>query len=213
MKTLIITGGNTNTIFLKNFVNNNHYDYIIGVDKGADYLYEASLRPNLILGDFDSADHRVIERFSHDVHVEVRRFAVEKDETDTHLAILEAIHRGSSHIDIFGGIGSRMDHTLANIHILKIPLEKGVTCRIVNENNMISLIDTSIHLKINDYKYLSLIPLTDTVTGITTKGLKYELNGYTMKQGISIGISNEFLKNEATVSIDKGLLIIIRSRD
>lgn len=213
MKTLIITGGTVNKTFLKNFVNNNNYDYIIGVDKGAEYLYEASLRPDLILGDFDSADHQVIDKFYRDTSVEVRSFIAEKDETDTHLAIIEAIHMGSSHIDILGGIGTRMDHTLANLHILMIPLEKGVICRIINENNMISLIDSSIHLRKNDYKYLSLIPLTNTVSGITTKGLKYELDGYTMNKGVSIGISNELLDNEVTISICEGILIIIRSRD
>ncbi|MCT4687374.1 thiamine diphosphokinase [Vallitalea sp.] len=213
MKTLIVTGGTIDLTFLKNCITSNQYDYIIGVDKGAQYLFNAGIQPNLIVGDFDSISQEVINELTKEPSIKVNRFIAEKDETDTHLAIMEAIHIGSTHIDLFGGIGTRMDHTIANIHILMIPLEKRIKCRIINNNNIISLIDKTTYFFKNDYKYISLIPLTNTVIGISTKGLKYELNGYTMKQGISIGISNEFIKDKATVSLTNGILIVIRSRD
>ena len=213
MKTLIVTGGSVDLAFLKSFITCNEYDYIIGVDKGAQYLFEAGIQPNLIVGDFDSISPIVIKELTKDSRIKVNRFIAEKDETDTHLAIMEAIDMGSTHIDLFGGIGTRIDHTIANIHILMIPLEKRIKCRIINNNNIISLIDKTTCFQRNDYKYISLIPLTSTVTGISTQGLKYELNGYTMRQGISIGISNEFIKDKATVSLTDGILMVIRSRD
>ncbi|GMQ56902.1 thiamine diphosphokinase [Vallitalea sediminicola] len=213
MKTLIVTGGTVNLTFLKSFIACNEYDYIIGVDKGSEYLFNAQIQPNLIVGDFDSISPVVINQLTNNPKIKVNKFIAEKDETDTHLAIIESINMGSTHIDLFGGIGTRIDHTLANLHIMMIPLKKRVKCRIINNNNIISLIDKSTCFHKNDYKYISLMPLTNTVTGVSTKGLKYELNGYTMKQGISIGISNEFINDKAIVSIDDGILIVIRSRD
>ncbi|GKX31697.1 thiamine pyrophosphokinase [Vallitalea longa] len=213
MKTLIVTGGTIDLDFLKKFTDCNRYDYIIGVDKGAQYMYNINLKPNLVVGDFDSIDPKIIDTLTHDPKILIDNFIAEKDETDTHLAIMKAIDMGSTHIDIFGGIGSRMDHTLANIHILMIPLEKNVKCRIINKNNIITLIDVTTSFERSDYKYISLIPLTNEVSGITTAGLKYPLFGYTMKKGISIGVSNEFTEKQAKICIKEGILIVIRSRD
>lgn len=215
MKTLIVTGGSVDTIFMKSFMMHNTYDYIIGVDKGVEYLHNLQLMPNLVMGDFDSANSKVLQQYLNNDKVTVERFIAEKDETDTHLAIIEAINKGSNEIDIIGGIGSRIDHTLANINVLMIPLEKGIKCRLINRNNIISLINSNINLEKNDYNYISLIPLTSQVMGITTSGLKYELNGYNMEQGVSIGVSNEFKKDVdyVEITIKKGILIILRARD
>lgn len=213
MRTLIVTGGTVDTDFLKDFSDSNEYDYMIGVDKGAQYLYNIGLKPNLVVGDFDSIDPQIIDILTHDPRIEVDEFVAEKDETDTHLAIMKAIDIGSTHIDLIGGTGSRMDHTLANIHIMMIPLRKKVNCRVIDKNNIISLMDVNTSFYKNDYKYISLVPLTDQVSGITTKGLKYPLSGYTMKKGISIGVSNEFIEDQAEISIEKGILMVIRSRD
>ncbi|MCT4598703.1 MAG: thiamine diphosphokinase [Vallitalea sp.] len=212
MKTLIVTGGSVDISYIKSFMKSHTYDYIIGVDKGLEYLYELELIPNLIIGDFDSANKQVIEYYKNS-KVEFKNFISEKDETDTHLAILEAINVESIEIDIIGGIGSRIDHTLANIHILMIPLKENINCRLINKNNIIRLVDSNISIKKNEYKYISLIPLTSQVVGITTDGLKYELNDYNMNKGISIGISNELIQNVAHITIREGILIVINSRD
>ena len=213
MRTLIVTGGTIDLDFLKSFTCCNEYDYIIGVDKGAQYLYNIDLRPNVIVGDFDSIDSKVMDVLMGDPEIEIDRFISEKDETDTHLAMIKAIELGSICIDVFGGIGTRLDHTLGNIQILMIPLENNIECRLINKNNIISLINKDTTIMRNNYKYISLIPFTNEVSGITTTGLKYPLNGYTMKQGISIGISNEFIHEQANISIRQGILIAICSRD
>ncbi len=213
MRTLIITGGTVNIEFLKGFYKDNEYSYCMGVDKGAEYAYNAGIKPDMVLGDFDSANKDVITYFNEAADIEVRAFPAEKDETDTHLALLEAMKLGSTHIDIIGGIGSRMDHTLANIHIMKLPLEQGIQCRMINESNIISLANKYVQLKKRDYPYVSLIPLTSKVGGITTKDMKYPLYDYTMEQGISVGISNEIMDEEGAVTLRSGILIVIQSRD
>ncbi|QUI22928.1 thiamine diphosphokinase [Vallitalea pronyensis] len=213
MRTLIITGGTVNIDFLKGFYKEHVYDFCMGVDKGAEYAYKAGIKPDMVLGDFDSASSDVVAYYEHIKDIEVHCFPVEKDETDTHLALLEAIKLGSTRIDMIGGIGSRMDHTLANIHIMKLPLEQGILCRMIDESNIISLANEHIQLNKGHYPYVSLIPLTSKVEGITTHDMKYPLHDYTMVQGISVGISNEILNQVGAVTLQEGILVVIQSRD
>ena len=128
------------------------------------------------------------------------------------MALKLAIELESTEVTIIGAIGTRIDHTLANIHILKEPLEKNIKCNILNENNNITLINETTVLK-NKYPYISLMPLTTTVEGITLKGFKYTLNNATMKIGESIGVSNEQIEEEGIIEMEKGILIVIQSRD
>ncbi|MBQ6992766.1 MAG: thiamine diphosphokinase [Clostridia bacterium] len=111
-------------------------------------------------------------------------------------------------------MGSRIDHTLANINILMEPLKKNIECKIVNENNEIRLIKKVIEIKKDDnYKYVSLLPLTTTVEKVTLKGFKYSLDKANLKIGESIGVSNEQVEELATIDMEKGILILIRSKD
>ena len=193
MNALIITGGKINKFFLKNHLQTNKYDIIIAVDKGTEELALLEIEPNYIVGDFDSIDEKVLARYEKS-NVEIKRLIPEKDLTDTQSALELAIELHSTEITIVGAIGTRMDHTIANIHILKEALDKGITARIINENNEIRLINKSIKLENieastactqENYKYISLIPLTTEVTGVTIKGMKYPLKDYTMTIGIA----------------------------
>lgn len=213
MNTLIVTGGETNKNFIEEHLNHNKYDIIIAVDKGLEIFDTCGIKPQYIVGDFDSIDKNILIKYEKE-NLEIIRLNPEKDLTDTHSAIELAINKGGTDITIIGAIGTRMDHTIANIHILKIALDKDIQIKIINENNEIRLInkDTEVY-KDNIYKYLSLIPLTTKVEGVSLKGLKYLLDDATLYIGDSIGVSNEQSEDIAEIKIKKGILILIRSRD
>ena len=143
------------------------------------------------------------------------KYNPEKDNTDTDIALKLAIQLKSSNITIMGALGKRMDHALANIHILKETLEVGIPCEIRDSYNKIYLIKDNITLtKNNTYgKYISLIPLTTTVEGITLKGFKYPLNNACLSIGLSLGVSNEIVEEVATIELKEGILIVIESKD
>lgn len=214
MNTLIISGGNVDTEFLNKTINNFSYDNIIAVDKGLESLYLLKLLPNHIVGDFDSVNKNIIN-FYNDKGIPIHQYNPEKDYTDTDIAIKLAISLNSTNITIIGATGTRLDHTLANIHILCGCLEKQIPCEIIDPHNKIYLIDSKINLeKSNIYgKYISLIPLTSTVNGVTLNGFKYPLKDYTLKIGESLGISNEISDDVATIELKEGILIIIESKD
>ena len=120
----------------------------------------------------------------------------------------------STNIIIIGAIGTRLDHTIANIHILKEALDNDIQCKIIDNRNEIQLINKKTILKLdNNYKYISLIPLTTKVEELSLKGFKYPLLEASLEIGHSIGVSNEQIENYAEIDLKKGILILIRSRD
>lgn len=212
VKTIIITGGNINEEFIKNEILKNNYKNIIAVDKGLEILYKCEIKPNYIIGDFDSLNENILKKYVGIEDIKIIKLNPEKDYTDTHMALKLAIELESTQITILGAIGTRIDHTLANIHILKEPLEKNIKCNILNENNNITLINNNTVI-LKEYPYISLVPLTTSVEGVTLKGFKYPLNNAKMQIGESIGVSNEQIEDEATIELKSGILIVIQSTD
>ena len=168
--------------------------------------------PHLLLGDFDSIEKDVYDYYKKK-NVKIITEKIEKDYTDTHLAIDIAINKGCKKIYMFGCTGSRLDHTLSNIFLLRYILSRNVLGCIIDGNNDIYLIDREIKLKKEkDYK-ISLLAITDKVNGICTEGLYYKLSGSTISMGESIGVSNEFIDEECKIKIDSGLLLVLKSKD
>lgn len=215
MVTVIITGGHLNEKFAGEFLKEHPWDTLIAADKGMEFCYKQKIEPDYIIGDYDSADREVVTYFREQSRAEMETYQSEKDATDTQIALEKALYLKSDRIYILGALGGRMDHGLANIQLLNLALKAGMEAYLVDEHNMIQLIDSEITLRKETQmgKYVSLLPFTDCVEGITLKGFKYPLNNYTMTKGTSIGVSNEIADEEARVSFNSGVLIMIQSRD
>ena len=188
---------------------------IIAGDRGLEALYQLKIVPNHIVGDFDSVSPEMLEFYKNQSQIIFHTYHPEKDNTDTDIALKLAIGLKSSEITIMGALGRRMDHAIANIHILKDALETNIPCQILDEHNRIYLINKEITLEKNRVygKYISLIPLTSEVKDLTLTGFKYPLNNYDLPIGTSLGVSNEIVENIAQIKMKKGILIVIESKD
>lgn len=215
MNTLIISGGNINDDFALSFFKTTNWGRIIGVDRGIEFLYRVGILPSDIVGDFDSADKALISYYEGLDDVKVHTFLPEKDVTDTQIALDLAIRYGSREICILGGTGTRLDHTMANIQILSTLKKKGMNTYLLDEHNKISLIDSKVQIGKKEQfgNYISLLPLTPQVTGITLKGMKYPLKNHTLTTGESLGVSNEITAETAEIDLKEGTLILFQSRD
>ena len=185
---------------------------IISADGGARHLRALNIMPHVMIGDFDSilpAD----KLFFKEKKVKTLTFSSKKDHTDSEICISWALDNKATDITLLGVTGTRMDHTLANIFLLKKLAEQNIPARIINKNNEIHIITDFIEIKGEPKDFLSIIPVTQKVTGITFTGLKYPLVNAEIEMGASIGVSNTFKGTLATVSIKKGILIVIKSKD
>jgi len=211
---LVFTGGMINLIWAREWLSTRQFDYVIAADKGLLYADELNCKVDYILGDYDSVDKDLLEKYR-GMNVELITFPCEKDYTDTHLAIETAIEKGASQITILGATGSRMDHTMSNIQNMKIALRSEIPCYMINEYNKIYLADNVVVIKKSEQfgNYISLIPFSESVTGLTLSGFYYPLNKYKMNQGFSVGISNEIVEEKGTIEFDEGILIIFETKD
>jgi thiamine pyrophosphokinase len=185
---------------------------IIAADGGAAHLKRFQSTPHLLVGDLDSITGEDLERYVKR-GVEILKFPKNKDMTDTELAVECAIQRGYKNIIFIGAMGTRADHTLSNVFMLKNLMDRGLRGTIVNEYNEITLIKDRIELDREENVKVTLLSLTDRVEGVTTNGLQYPLDNATLHMGSSLGVSNEFADSKAEVTIKSGLLLVIKSRD
>lgn len=215
MDTLIVSGGTIDRDFAADYIGGRRFDLVIAADRGIDFCREAGMTPDLILGDFDSADSAALRYFTDHVPGRIRRYPAKKDETDTEIALAEAIRAGSGDIAILGATGTRLDHVLGNIQILRRALIAGVSCCLVDAHNRIRLLRGDFALRKEEQfgTYVSLIPFTETVRIRALRGFVYNVENYELRSGIAVGVSNEIAEDTAKICVDEGILVLIESRD
>lgn len=214
MNVLLITGGTFDETFAKDYIQSRTFDYIITADGGLAYAKAMHIVPDRIVGDFDTLSSDVLQEYEKQ-GIDVLQYPTKKDDTDTQLALQIALEQRPKSITILAGTGTRLDHTLANIGLLTLALEQGVLAELVDSNNRIRMIkDTLVINKQEEFgTYISLIPYTERVTGITLEGFLYPLQREELCIGVSRGISNELINKQGIISIESGRLLVIESKD
>lgn len=208
----IVTGGKLSLEFLKQHMGQKKYDFSFAVDGALKTLHEAGMMPDYIVGDFDTVEEAILSRYPEEI---ILRHCPEKDQTDTELAVEAALSRGCTEISFLGATGRRLDHSLANLFLLQKLLKEGVSGFLYDEYNKLYLKNRSFTLcKAQTYgRYVSLLPLTDSVEGVTLAGFKYPTRNLTFYREQTLGVSNEIVQEEATVEFSDGIFIVVESRD
>lgn len=206
----IFAGGTLNTWALAQI---RHDDVLVGADRGALFLIEHGYKPEIAIGDFDSVTSEQLDRIRKESKQLHTVDAVMKDWTDMEMALEWALEQRPASIAIVGGIGTRLDHSLANVHLLKKAVEHGTACVMIDEHNEVRLIDRHVRITKQHYTYCSLIPMTMEVTGVTLEGFQYPLHNARLNIGETLGLSNVIIGEHGDISIDSGLLLVVLSRD
>ena len=182
-------------------------DLVICADGGYDALVYTGIVPDVIIGDFDSLKSSIPKE------IESIKFPSEKDKTDLEICIDYALNKGCDTVFILGALGGRIDHTAGTFGALKYTLEHGADAMILTGKARVYLVDDEIEIARERFDYVSLIPCSDKVSGVSTLGLKYELNNRTLHKSSSLGISNEFYNNTAKIKVEEGLLYVICTQE
>jgi len=210
MKTVIIGSGQIyNYDFCLDILKS--ADKIICADGGTRHAANMKITPDVIIGDMDSSEISCIDYFKK-MGVKIVRYPKEKDKTDTHICVEFAL-TFSKEITLLGATGSRIDHTIANISLLKLGIDAKIPITVIDNKNRIRMIDDFIVLGGSKGDLFSLIPVMGKAEGISTKGAYYELTDATIEFGDSYGISNCFNDDKVEVSLKKGYLLVIKSED
>ncbi len=178
-------------------------DLIIAADGGYSTLKKLNIKPDLVVGDFDSLGEAPENE-------NVIKHPIKKDDTDTLLAVKIGLEKGYKTFVIFGAIGGRLDHTIATIQTATFVAENGGIAYIYDGNHTVTAIKNSRIKFSNDAKgYISIFALSGVAKGVTIKGLLYELNDAEITPSFPIGVSNEFISKESEIIVKDGILTII----
>ena len=188
-------------------------DLIIAADSGYNNASRLGVRPGPLLGDLDSIDRGALAPDELE-HIEKIIVPAIKDDTDTQLAVDTALERGADEIIIIGGLGGRLDHTLSTVFLLEYIKDKGARGVITDGRNRVRIMESGEELTIKrGYKYLSLVGLTDTCEGVSISGVFYPLKDAVLERKYAFAVSNEITADAAEISLSKGILLVIESRD
>lgn len=182
-------------------------DFVIAADGGLRALEQVGISPDLLMGDLDSlGDHALPEG------VPLERFPVEKDDTDTGIALAQGYAMGYRNFALYGCAGGRADHLLANFQSMGRYSKLGASIRLVAPDyDAYALSNGSMLLPDRPSgTTVSIFCHGDKAEGVTLRGLYYPLEGYTLTCDHPLGVSNQHTAQTAEVSVANGTLLIIQ---
>jgi len=186
-------------------------DFIIAADGGSRHLHTMGIQPHLLIGDLDSIPASYIDEYRQ-AGVEIKQYPTAKDATDLELALQHAVTLQPASIVIAGATGARFDHTLANVMLVSQPGYRGLDICLDDGTTRITLIMQSLQITGSAGDIISLIPLSGSVSGITTTRLKYPLSNEDLALGETRGVSNVMIGSGARVTIQAGMLLCTHTR-
>ncbi|PKN06244.1 MAG: thiamine diphosphokinase [Deltaproteobacteria bacterium HGW-Deltaproteobacteria-7] len=209
---VIVSGGRLGDMnFFRTKVEQTDNRLLICCDGGARHLTVASIIPDVLVGDMDSLDPEQLTRFER-LGVNIIRYPVNKDFTDTALALDYAMSLQPEAIDIWGAQGGRIDHALANLFLLLRGKEAGIKTRLLDEYCEMFIADSEVAFADLTGCLVSLIALSPEVKGVTLQGFLYPLNEATLSMSESRGVSNIIQAEQACIRVRSGHLLVIRYR-
>ena len=209
MRCVIFGGGEMkNPAYIRQLIRED--DFMIAADRGYAHCRSMGIKPQLLLGDFDSYEGSI------DEDCPVLTYPVEKDDTDTMLAIKVALEKGFKELLLLGMCGGRLDHTIANIQSVVYAAKHGASAAIMDEDVYITAVCGGQELSVpyREGFVLSVFAHSDVCEGVTLQNLYYPLADGQLQNTFPLGVSNHFLPNQdAQISLKEGIAVVICSRE
>lgn len=188
-------------------------DLLIAADGGAASLDRIGRRPDRLIGDLDSVSADLVASLEA-AGTRVERHPTDKDASDSELAIGAAIAAGGTEIVLLGALGgARLDHEVANLLLIADPELEGVDVRLIQGGTTVRVLRGGGRLTLHDAdgELVSLLPVGGDATGVTTTGLRWSLADAVLRMGRSRGLSNELVEASASVSLERGTLLVVQT--
>lgn len=186
-------------------------DLLICANGGLRIARRLRLRPDVAIGDFDSAS-RALVSWARSAGAAIVPHPAAKDKTDAELALDHALARGAREVEFFGALGGRLDHLLANVGLLVNARARRCDLRLVDEGTEVLLAGRRSVVAARPGDLVSLLPLSGEVRGVSTRGLRYALRRATLRVGSSLGVSNVVVSAPVAVTVGSGDLLVIVTR-
>lgn len=197
--------------FQKDFFSYKEREFLIAVDGGYTYLKELGIKPHIAIGDFDSLKEMgMSEKEIEKEGLTVKRLPCEKDETDVFSALSYGLELGKREFHIYGGLGGRLDHSMANIQCLNYLKSQDAFGYLYGIKTILTVVEEeSLSFRREAKGFFSLFAMDEKVQGITLEGVKYPLSNAVLTNEYPLGVSNEFIGERAVITVGKGRALLI----
>lgn len=207
MRCIVITGyGNFEAVAAD--IKITESDLVIAADAGMHKAAKLGIVPQVIVGDMDSVQNRNFPE-----NAQVFFFDSIKDDTDTLIAIKKGLEAGCKEFVILGGLGGRLDHTIANLHCLKFLLQQGAKAILADDMCRCRLLCNESEVIQSKYRYLSVFSYGEKAEGVTLSGVFYPLQNAVLTNSFPLGISNKIVEKQASITVQKGILLVIETSE
>ena len=180
------------------------FDFVIAVDGGYAHLQEIDRKPDMALGDFDSLGYVPKD-------VRVARFSSKKNKSDMELALERARNMRHDELFVYGGLGGRLDHALANLQLFAKFSEKGAYVSAIGLAESVTFVTgpDAFEIPAREGGVISVLSMSDEATGVFERGLAYEIDDVALSNRTSLGLSNEFVGEPVMIGVESGTLAVI----
>ena len=189
------------------------YVLCVCADAGLRAAQQLGIPPDFVVGDFDSLG-------SVPAGGNVVTYPAEKDDTDLLLAARYAMAQGCRELVFYGALGGRLDHTIANLQMLRLLADADTAGILIDAGHRVTLQRGGMWNSRQVYRkpktgkwYLSLFAMTPVCEGITSTGVAYPLDHGTLRASYPLGVSNEILGEQAEISVEKGDLLVVQAKN
>ena len=183
-------------------------DYFIFCDAGLSHAGGLGVKPDVVVGDFDSCEPGDLEWWKE--RSEIIQLPCEKDDTDTLFAVKLAVERGYCDFVLLGAMGGRFDHALGNVSILLYLNGLGKRAVLIDDFSVMQIAGKEPFFIEDSCSYFSVLTVAGDVDGVYIKNAKYPLENATLTCDFQLGISNEVLPGKvAEVSVESGRVLVV----
>jgi thiamine pyrophosphokinase len=182
---------------------------VIAADSGAEQALGLGLRVDVVVGDLDSISAETLAAVEQ-TGGRVERHPVAKDATDLELALAAALALEPERILVLGGVVGRLDHLFGELLLLAADVYAGVEIDAQFGAATVHVVRGERVLTGEPGELISLFAVHGSATGVVTNGLVYPLCGETLAAGSSRGLSNVFAVSAVRVSVERGVLLVVR---
>lgn len=208
MRAVLVAGGTIDEEKLQETLKDRIY--VAAADSGADTLKKLSLKPDLLIGDFDSISQDTLVAYKQG-GLECLSFSPEKDASDSELALSILKDRGYDEIEFFGALGGRWDHSLSNLFLIYRLFQEGVRVYLRGDCDVRVLTQTNVIEKSS--RYFSLFRISPENTVISIRGAKYNIDREELPWASSLGLSNEWKDDVVEITVHEGAVLFIESNE
>ena len=179
-------------------------DFVISADGGWRHLKRLGIKPHLFIGDMDSFQGILPDDIAKEY------YKPEKDDTDTFIAVKKGLSLGCDRFVLYGCLGGSLGHTLANMQILVYLAKRNIPAVLRDEKSEVYAVsNATLHFDASRTGKISVISFSEKSDGVTLRGLKYPLEDAVIRNDYALGVSNEFLQKNSSITVKNGDLIVI----